>query len=185
MPSASHIFGTDAKAKIIRLFVFNPTQSFTPKDVSKRAKERPNVVRSELRVLSKGKLIRKRGRGFSLNGTYSNLPALRSFLIDVSPISEQEIVRKLNKTGTIKLIVTAGVFIHDQESRVDLLIVGDNLKQRAIISAISAIEAELGMELRYAAFETGDFRYRLSLYDKLIRDILDFPHKKILDKLGI
>ncbi|MEX0932395.1 MAG: hypothetical protein WDZ61_00675 [Parcubacteria group bacterium] len=185
MPSSAHIFGADSKAKIIRLFVFNTSQSFTPKEISTRAKERPATVRSELRALSKGKLIRKRGKGYTLNSSYPNLPALESFLVDVSPVSHSEIIKKLNKAGMIKLVVIAGVFTHDPESRVDLLIVGDNLKQRTLVSAISAIEAELGRELRYAAFETGDFKYRLSLYDKLIRDILDYPHKKILDKFGI
>ena len=50
---------------------------------------------------------------------------------------------------------------------------------------MSSIEAELGKELRYAAFETLDFQYRLGIYDKLIRDILDSQHQKILNKLAI
>jgi len=63
--------------------------------------------------------------------------------------------------------------------------VGDHLKQAKLLSIMSSIEALLGKELRYAAFETVDFRYRLSIYDKLIKDILDYQHKKILNKLGI
>lgn len=85
----------------------------------------------------------------------------------------------------MKLILTAGVFQHDPESRVDILVVGDNIKQGMLVSAISALEAELGKELRYAAFETADFKYRLGVYDKLVRDILDYPHQKILNKLGL
>ena len=50
---------------------------------------------------------------------------------------------------------------------------------------MSSIEAELGKELRYAVFETPDFQYRLGIYDKLIRDIFDSEHQKIIDKLGI
>ena len=50
---------------------------------------------------------------------------------------------------------------------------------------IRSIEAEIGKELRYASFETPDFRYRLGMYDKLVRDILDFPHKKVVDKIGV
>jgi hypothetical protein len=49
----------------------------------------------------------------------------------------------------------------------------------------SGMEAEIGKELRYAYFSTDEFRYRLSMYDKLIRDILDYPHRVLLDKLGI
>jgi hypothetical protein len=47
------------------------------------------------------------------------------------------------------------------------------------------MEAEIGKELVFASFETADFHYRLGMYDKLIRDILDYPHQKLLDKLNI
>jgi hypothetical protein len=43
----------------------------------------------------------------------------------------------------------------------------------------------VGKELRYAFFSTDEFKYRMSMYDKLVRDILDYPHKVLLDKLGI
>ncbi len=85
----------------------------------------------------------------------------------------------------MKLIVTAGIFIQDPESRADLLVVGDSVKRAKLESVIKGVEAEVGKELRYAFFSTEEFRYRLSMYDKLVRDILDYPHRILLDKLGI
>ena len=183
--SVAHIFGGEAKVKMMRLFVFNPNLIFAPSEVSHRTKERPPKVRRELNNLSKAGLIKKRARGYFLNSTYPYLPAVEHFLVEAAPISEKVILKKLSRAGTLKLVLTAGVFIHNPDSRVDLLVVGDHLKQGMLISAISAIEAQLGKELRYAAFETADFSYRLGIYDKLIRDILDYPHKKVLNKLGI
>lgn len=183
--SIAHIFGGEGKVKIMRLFVFNPNQSFGPKEVAKRAKEKPVKARKELRSLSKAGLLKTRSRGFALNSSYPYLAALQNFLVDASPLSAKEIIRRLSRAGNMKLILTAGVFQHDPESRVDILVVGDNIKQGMLVSAISALEAELGKELRYAAFETADFKYRLGVYDKLVRDILDYPHQKILNKLGL
>jgi hypothetical protein len=120
-----------------------------------------------------------------LNSSYAYLPAIKNFLIDATPITEKEIIRKVSSTGNIKLVLISGLFLHERDSRIDILVVGDHLKQGKLLSIISHIEAEVGKELRYAAFETTDFQYRLSLYDKLVRDILDFRHKKILNKLGI
>jgi hypothetical protein len=97
----------------------------------------------------------------------------------------KEIIKKISRVGNIKLILISGVFLHDKDSRVDVLVVGDRLKQAKLLSIMLSIEAQLGKELRYAAFETTDFQYRLSIYDKLIRDILDHRHEKILNKLGI
>jgi hypothetical protein len=183
--SIAHIFGGEGKVKIMRLFIFNPKQAFSPREVAKRAKERPEKTRKELRGLAKAGLLKQRSGGYILNPLYPYLEPLQNFLIDAAPVTEKEITQKMAKTGSIKLILIAGVFLHNPESRVDILVVGDNLKHAKIISAISAIEAQLGKELRYAVFESLDFRYRISIYDKLIRDILDYPHKKILNKLGI
>ncbi len=183
--SVSHIFGGEAKVKIMRLFIFNPGITLNSSEVASRAKERGTTARRELNNLTKAGLIKKRVKGYMLNSAYQYLPAIGNFLIDATPISEKEIIRKISKAGLMKLILISGVFLHNPDSRVDLLIVGDHISQSKLLSAISSIEAELGKELRYAAFETVDFQYRLGIYDKLIRDILDSEHQKILNKLGL
>jgi predicted nucleotidyltransferase len=185
MKSVSHIFGGEAKVKIMRLFIFNPTLTFSPIDVASRAKEKMGVTRKELRMLTKAGLIKRRTKGFILDSSCIYLEALENFLIDATPITTKEITKKVSRTGNIKLILVSGVFLHDRDSRIDILVVGDRLKQAKLLSVISSIEAELGRELRYAAFETADFEYRLGIYDKFVRDILDYPHEKVLNKLGI
>ncbi len=185
MQSVSHIFGGEAKVKIMRLFIFNPSLILAPAEVALRAKERINTARRELRILAKAGLVKKRIKGFMLDSSYTYLPAIENFLIDATPVTEKEIIKKISRTGNIKLILIAGVFLHNHDSRVDILVVGDHIKQTKLFSEVSSIEALLGKELRYTVFETNDFQYRLGIYDKLIRDILDSPHKKIFNKLGI
>ena len=183
--SVAHIFGGVIKVKVMRIFVFNPGIVYDSNTVAERAQEKRPAVSREIRNLAKAGLIKKRAKGFVLNTAYPYLSAIEHFLIDASPISEKEIIKKISRAGTLKLVLISGVFLHNKESRVDLLVVGDHIKKGVLKQAISAIEAELGREIRYASFETIDFQYRLGLYDKLIRDILDFSHKKILNKLGI
>ena len=185
MQSVSYIFGGEAKVKIMRLFIFNPSLTLAPFEVAKRAKERLSSVRKELRTLAKAGLIKHRAKGFSLDSSYPYLGAVEDFLVDATPLSSKEIIKKISRAGNIKLILTSGVFLHDKDSRVDILVVGDHLKGAKLLSIIHSIEAELGKELRYAAFETADFQYRLGIYDKLIRDILDSRHEKVLNKLGL
>jgi hypothetical protein len=185
MKAIDHIFGSGAKVRVMRLFVFNPGVIYDTNEVSQRTQEKKIVVSRELRNLAKAGLIRKRAKGWMLNSSYIYLGALEHFLIDASPMSERELIKKIGRTGTIKLIIISGVFLHDKEARVDLLVVGDHLKKGMLMQAISSIEAELGREIRYASFETDDFLYRLGLYDKLVRDILDLNHKKIVNKLSL
>lgn len=169
----------------MRLFIFNPESTYTLDTVTKRTLERRSSVVKELRLLIKAGLIKRRTKGFTLDKNYPHLDALEHFLIDASPVVPKEIAKKLSRTGALKLLLISGIFIHDDERRVDLLVVGDKIKKSALSSAISSLESELGKELRYSYFETADFNYRLRMYDKLIRDILDYPHQKILNKLGI
>lgn len=169
----------------MRLFIFNPAAVFTASEVSKRTKASASVARRELGTLVKSGLIKKGVKGYALNRSYRYLTAIGNFLIDATPFTEKEIVQKISSAGNIKLVLIAGVFLHNPDSRVDILIVGDHIKHGKLLSVISSIESELGKELRYAVFETQDFQYRMGIYDKLIRDILDSQHEKILNKLGL
>ena len=67
----------------------------------------------------------------------------------------------------------------------DVVVVGDRIDDRMIGIVVRSLEAELGRELRYAAFTTPDFRYRVGVYDRLLRDVFDYSHRVILDRIGI
>ncbi len=205
METLTKLFGSGAKVKIIKMFLFNPDVAYDVAQISERTKENSSKVRREIHVLEKMDLIKKRvfyktvhrkkgnrtiqgkvkTHGFILNHDFEFLIPLQQFLVNLNHLAPKDIARKLSKAGNMKLVLTAGIFIQDPESRVDLLVVGDHIKKSAVDNAIRTIEAEMGKEIRYAVFETPDFQYRLSLYDKLIRDILDFPHEKIVNKIGL
>ena len=192
METLSQLFGSENKVKIMRLFLFNPDMAFDARNIAFRIKARTSKVRREISVLRKTGLIRRKGGGqrkknggFILNKDFSYLVPLQNFLINTEPLQSKEIMRRISKLGSIKLIIVAGVFIQEPESRADLLIVGDNIKKGRLQNTIKTLESEIGKELKYAHFTTEDFKYRLSMFDKLIRDILDYPHRKVLNKLGI
>ncbi len=131
------------------------------------------------------KINKSKFSGWTLDQSFPYLIPLQSLLINLSTIKDDYIINRLNQGGKAKLVILAGIFIEDPASRVDILVVGDKLKKKALEGVVKSLESEIGKELRYAAFDTADFKYRLSMYDKLVRDILDYPHKKILNKLGI
>ena len=120
MKSVSHIFGGEAKVKIMRLFIFNPNLAFTNSEIAQKTKERSNIVRRELNTLTKAGLIKKRSKNYVLNQSYVYLPAIKNFLVDASPLSDKEIVKRLSKVGSMKLILVSGVFLHDKNARVDI-----------------------------------------------------------------
>ena len=198
------LFGSPARVKIMRLFLLNSDIAFENSDIAKKSKVAAAVVRKELNMLNKigfiskrsffkevparskkGKPTKKRVSGWQLNKSFPLMQPIHDLLINTEPLGSKDIADRLKRCGNMKLIIVSGAFIQNPDSRVDMLIVGDKLKKGSIDSVLSIIESEVGKELVYTSLETAEFKYRLSVYDKFIRDILDYPHIKIINKIGI
>lgn len=207
MDTLAALFGSEQKVKILRLFLFNPDEAFDNNEVKEKTRVSIATVRKMTKKfekigLLKNKKIRKkvkksRGRGrqpiwskewiqgYTLDRSFAFLPMLHKMLVNNSPFTSKEIIEKFSNAGKIKLLLVSGVFIQEWDSRVDLMIVGNNLKTKKIDKTVATMESEIGKELTYAVFEETEFFYRLNVYDKLVRDVLDYPHELIIDKLNL
>ena len=174
------ILGSPARVKIMRLFLLNRGKSFSSKDIVKRSRVSAEIVRRELRLLSSIGFVKKITAGWSFNYLFKYGTEFEALLLSSDTLDTKSIIDIFKKVGRVKLLIISGVFIKNKDTRVDLLIVGDKLKKNKIEEGIRKIEAEIGTELVYAVFDTKEFIYRLNMYDKLIRDILDFPHEIVL-----
>lgn len=199
------LFGSPAMVKLLRLFIFNPEHTFTNKEAAARAKITSDTLRLELSIMKQMGFIKKKvayrqtttGKGnkktvkkkkvlaWTLDERFPYIESLQNFLINATPIKNKDIPKRLSVAGAIKLIVISGVFIQNLDSRIDLLIVGNGIKKSQLETAIKSIESEIGRELKYAVFDTQEFKYRMGIYDRLIRDVFDYEHEVVLDKIGI
>ena len=174
------ILGSSARVKIMRLFLVNRTKSFTGTEILKRSRISKDTLRRELKLLSSVGFLKKRGVGWSLHPFFGYSVEFENLLLGSDILSQEAILDNFKKIGRIKLFIISGIFIKNRDSRADLLIVGDRLKRGKIEEGIKKIEAEIGGELTYVVFDTKEFLYRLDMYDKLVRDIIDFPHEVVL-----
>jgi hypothetical protein len=183
------LFGNAAKIRLLRLFLFNTTTAFSTKELALRTACKGPLILRELKILVKADIVKKRsstkGVTYILNEKFPYLDPLKNLLTVASIQADESLTKRFGSAGRIKLVVAAGVFIQNWDSRVDLLVVGDDLNITKIESTIKAIEAEIGKEIAYSAFETQDFQYRMGIHDRLIRDILDYPHVTLVDRLGV
>ena len=199
------LFGSQARVKILRLFLLNPLETFDVTMIAVRSKVTPTETRREITLLKnvgvivpkvftkeisskRGKdikVIKKRTQGFKLDPAFPLLASLKSLIISETPLNRGEIVRRFKGVGKIRFLAISGIFIDEPEARVDVLLVGDGLKKRLIENILRSIEAEVGKELSYGILETAEFLYRVSVYDKFVRDVLDTRHDRVIDKLGV
>lgn len=189
MDPLAKLFGSPTRLKLLRLFVFNDDLALSMAEAAFRTKTPNDVARKELNALTSMDIIRKKsGKGgvqYSANKRFPYFAALQTFIRSTTNLSDSDMVTSLKRSGNLRLVVLSGLFTGAIETKVDLLVVGDKLEDRPLESSIRALEAELGRELRFASFTTEDFKYRRGVYDRLLRDIFDFPHRILVDKIGI
>ena len=202
MDLLGRLFGSVERVKLLRLFILNQTTIFSPEEIGRRARVATRILRQELELLKKIGFIEvklvtltpvkaKKGKktkvskvkGWQLCQSFPFLHPLSNLLKSDLVTRRRQIAERLARAGQIKLLVIAGIFINEGESRADLLIVGDHLKKKVVERGVEALEAEIGRELSYAVMDTPEFTYRYHACDKFVRDILDYPHERVVDKL--
>jgi hypothetical protein len=194
METLAKLFGGQPRVRIMRLFLLNNEHNFEIEEVVSRSRVTKSNVRKEINALSsmnfiKQKIITKEGyRGakkkvtaWNLNGEFQYLQSIRDILIDPSLLLQEDLPQRFKQAGKIKLMIVSGVFIGNSKSRADVMIVGDKLKKNVLQQVVKGLEAEIGKELDYVVFDTEEFKYRLDMYDKLVCDIIDLPHEKLID----
>jgi len=191
------LFDNSARVKLLRLFLFNPGVAFGRPDIVVKSKVTRSRLSGELNLLKKVGLIKQRklrakddfGKagsiGFELDPKFPLTYSLRNLLNQDFLRRRADVTKRFKNCGRLKLIVVSGIFLDNEDCRIDLFVVGDKLKKRAIDNIVKTIEADIGREMVYAALETDDFTYRLNSSDKFIRDVFDYPHEKLLDKMGV
>lgn len=209
----SQLVGNSARARILRVLVFNEHRMLTALEAGRRAGLQRREAERELRAMSAWGVARRvtaearpvepkipaRGskeRGsqkksgkkevggdmWMLNPEFAHLRPLSAFVHEVSPIRHEKIVSALRQGGRLAAVILSGSFLGDPSRPADLIVAADAFNERRLDQAVRKLEPLFGREIRYAAFSTPEFRYRLTIQDRLIRDTLDYPHLVLLDK---
>ncbi|MBI4086847.1 hypothetical protein HY416_02590 [Candidatus Kaiserbacteria bacterium] len=194
------LFGSVACVKLLRFFLFNPTNIFSFEEIARRARLVRRTARTELNMLERagvierkyffetlpGKRTRKRRvLGYALNGAFPFLQPLQAFFFATAPINSKTMLTYVKKVGAFDVVVAAGVFVGDFDRRLDVLLVARKVSDQKVEQAIRALESELGIEIKYAYLDTEEFLYRVNMRDKLIRDVFDYAHQVLVDKLRV
>ncbi len=183
------LMGGNSRMKLMRLFLFNPQTSFLHQEITERAKITSDKLKKELACLHGVRMIKKAKKAggknaWSLNDKFPFLVEFKRLLLETSLLDRTEFVKRISKAGRIKTLILTGLFTEIWEAQIDMLIIADGMKTTALDAAVKSIEAEVGREIRYCALDSADFKYRLGVGDRLIRDVLDYPHEVVLDRIG-
>lgn len=202
MELLARLLGGNERVKIMRYFLYHDDVIATIADVTDKTKSKSTIVRKELAALTAiGFLEKKKGKtfvtgkgakaiskmkeivGYKLNPLFPHNQALKDLLFDFELLDKRELANRFKPVGRIKLFVVSGVFLGQEKTRIDILLVGEALKKPKAEKLFEALSAELGREVIYSMMDVEEYKYRYKMYDKFIRDIVEMPHEKVIDKL--
>jgi predicted transcriptional regulator len=192
------LFDSPLKVRIFKLFLRNPNDIFRVSDVANKTQFKQSSVKREVKKLENigflnKKRIRSKKKGggrepgvyYFVNANFDFYSELRNLVLKSSPASIENIFKYIKRLGRVKLAILAGVFVSDENSRLDVFLVGDAIAARRLNNFLRNLEAEVGKAIDYSVMTTDDFNYRFSMFDRFILDILEKPHKKLINKLRI
>ena len=197
----ARFMGNTARAKLLRIFIFDQSGVFTLSRVAKRSGVSVSVAAKEIKQLEKWEILKsvkvvitlsnsskrvvggkQKERAWTLNQGFTYLAALTRFVHEVSPMRYEDLLSSLRRTGRFSVVILSGSFMGDPTRPADLVVAADRLNEKRLEQVVRALEPKSGREIRYAVFSTPEFRYRLTIQDRLIRETLDYPHHVLLDK---
>ena len=205
MDTLERLLGSPLRTKVLKLFFMNPDAQWSSADASRQIRVRPAQFLAETGRLKRLNIIKSflvrmvidtkrrqrhvpkvaRTRVFFVNKEFSLYPELRNLILKSAPHAKGQLANKIRRLGNIKLAILAGVFIDNPTSRIDLLIVGDGLSKSRLRTFIQWLEAEMGKEMKYVVMSSFEFKYRVDMYDRFVRDVLEFPHETVINRLGV
>lgn len=185
MDLLAKLFGDATLVRLMRFFLFHPDGAYSSTTLAERLHAPTRTLTGPLSWLKSAGFAKKKAKGWMLDTTFPHLVSLRELMLG-NMLADVSIEDRIKRAGAIKLIVASGIFVEgDFDTRTDILIVGDRINERALKRAIAGIEADCGTDIRYVAFSVKDFKYRRDLNDRLLRDVFDYPHRNIINKLGL
>ena len=182
------LFDSQTKVRLLKLFLRNPDAVFTLAEIAVKIQMEAGACRRQIEKLESIKLVLSRVKGgrkyYFINKKFDFYNELGTLVLKSSPTSKKKILDDSKQLGKISLLVISGVFIGAENTRADIMIVGDDIEEKKVNDYIKALEAEVGKEIDFVVLTTADFKYRYEMFDRFIRDVFEKKHETLINKFG-
>jgi len=187
LESLETLFGSKARTRILRFFLLNPEKEYRILDISKKNMLTPAEVRRELRELKKIKfLIQKSRKGdeyFLLDQKFFFYFELKNLFAKSTSSPQCKSLSKLKNIGDVKLVLISGIFLNYPKSKVDMVLVANNVSRGKLKNVMNNLEAEVGKEVNFILMNSDEFKYRLDMLDRFLLDFIEGTHVDLINKI--
>ncbi len=181
------LFGSKARARLMRFFILNPKEEYLFSDIVKKNLLKAGDVRRELNTFKKIKFTKeksKQGKKFyQMNQRFPFYKEMEKLIVKSGIFPQCKSLKNIKKVGNVKLVLTTGVFSNNNESKLDMLLVVDDVNRKKLETVVSHIEAEVGRELKYMVLDSEELIYRLNMLDRFLINLFKEPHELIINRI--
>ncbi len=198
------LFGSKTRAKLIKTFLEYPDRAFYVRELTRVTGSMINSVRRELKILEDLDIIYVEKSLIEKNIVQHNLPEglntkkffklnqenvfhkeLRTIFKKNDIINEKNLATNLDEINGVYLAVLVGVFIKNESSPTDVLIVAESGRNNRILPIVKTLQDDIKKEMSYTILPPEEYLLRKDINDRFLYAIIN-DRKKItlLDKLS-
>lgn len=181
------LFGSRVRARLIRFFAMNPEGEFSASDIADKTLLPRTDVQRELRRLAKIKFVQEHNRRkhvfYAANRDFPFALELKTLVAKLNVNAQSHVFRKLKVVGEVKLILISGLFLNYPKSKVDMILVVNNINRSKLRQAIQHLEAEVGKEIRFVLMNAEELHYRLNMLDRFFIEFLEGPYEEVVNRV--
>lgn len=181
------LFGSKSRVRVLRFFLLNSEEEYGLEEISKKNMITAASARKEINSLKKIGLIKektKKGKkAYSLDQNFHFYSELRGLFSKSTASPESKTLSRLKTVGDVKLALVSGIFLNYPKSKVDMVLVVNNVNRSKLKNVMNNLEAEIGKEVSFALMNSEEFKYRLDMLDRFLLDFLSGPHTELVDKV--
>jgi len=171
------LFSSKARIEILKLFLFNPDNSYYQRQIATLTNQSIRGVQREVKKLEKISLIEESLDGnrkyYKVNKTCPVFENLKRIFLKTVGIGE--VLRKgFKKSNVIKLAFIYGSYARGEEnfsSDIDLFVVG-KIKARELSSFLAKFKREMGREINYSIYSLQEIKRKISQQNHFLNAIL-------------
>ncbi len=197
------IFSSKARVKILKTFLLNPDKKYYIRQLSRELKLQVNSVRRELNNLEDFGLLVSVDNNSTKIDTLSNelekknlqekkyywadksfvlFSELKHLIIKSQILASESLVSKLKDICDPQFVLLSGIFVANDNSSTDILIVAD-LDKSKLVEIISDLELEMGREINFTLMDEAEFKYRQEIADVFLHSALNSRKIILIDKI--
>lgn len=191
MKMIDQLFGSKTRVKLLGLFLNNPGRAFYVREITREIDEQINSVRRELANLvsvgvvvsseENNKVYYEVAQDWRFYQQLHDMFAADDKKADDLKVGAKTWAKKFANLGDVRVVIFAGKLVYGSDSKLDLLVAGDDIGSVKFRNLVKALEKEAGVSLSYTQLSFNDFYYRLSVRDAFVMDIIQSKNQVIYD----